>query len=576
MRIILLLGFIIGYALNNIAQIKFELSADAKQVLVGEYLTVTYTIFNAKGSNLIPPSFDGFKRMGAPSQSFQSRSINGRTTIQTAYSFVLLAQKTGSYKIGSAKISAQGKQYESNTLIIEVLERKSRPADQETLNPVYVNLELSTDTAYLGQQVLLDYKLYTTVNVRNFDIRFEPEYENAYAVNIPTYNNFPNQREIINGESYVTKVMKRVALFPMQFGIVVLEPATINLGIEYDDPKSRSFFFRSKLKMERIQTNEASITILPLPDNAPIDFNGAVGDYAMRSYIKQRTCKTNEALSMIMTITGTGDEKRLLHPELDFGPAFDIYDPKVMTANNDITGPIIKATKQLEYLIVPKQAGDYTLNPSFSYFNPDSAKYMTIKNEIPVRVLQGSGTIASKIPANIEKGKEDIRFIHTTFNLKSHRKTFFGSVLHYIFLAIPIVALSIGVLYKRHLVNEGNLDMSVIKKRRARKIAFQRLAQADVFKKEQNARNFYDEISKASLGYVSDKYNIPSSELSKTNIKETIFRQGHSEIIQDRFLQVLNTCEMALFAGQTSAKNLEDVYQEAVELIASMEEESTN
>ena len=286
MRTLFIAISLLGLVISGASQTRFELSTNAKQVLQGDLVTITYTLHNARGSRISTPKFEGFKQTGPPSQSFSSSTINGRTTFQSAYSYSLLAEEPGTYIIPATTITAAGKKYTSNSITIEVIKRTARQ-DQEVTEPVYVNLELSTDTAYLGQQVLLDYKLYTTVDVRNFDIRYEPEYENTFAINIPTYNHFPQQREIINGVSYVTKIMKRVALFPMQFGVVVLEPATINLGIEYEDPNSRSFFFRSKLKMERIQTNEASLTILSLPPSAPEDFNGAVGNYSMSAFFER-------------------------------------------------------------------------------------------------------------------------------------------------------------------------------------------------------------------------------------------------------------------------------------------------
>ena len=553
------------------AQVRFVASQNAKQVLEGDYISITYTLYNARGSKLTPPSFDGFKRMGPPSQAFQSSNVNGKMSFQTAYTFSLLAQKTGNYKIGKASVVAEGKRYTSNTLNVEVIKREARPKDAIADDPVFVNLELSRDTAYLGQQVLLDYKLFTTIDVRNFDIRYEPEYENTYAVNVPTYNNFPTQREIINGVSYLTKVMKRVALFPMQYGTVVLEPASINLGIEYDDKNARSFFFRTKLKMQKIQTNEAALTILPLPNNAPKDFNGAVGKYNMRAYLTSQAGKTNEAISLMMTITGNGDEKRLLHPKLDFGENFDVYDPKVVRASNDVTGPIIKASKQLEYLIVPKKVGRFDLKPSFSYFDPDSAKYISKYQIIPIRIVQGSNIASTADPSVKRERKDEIRNIHVEGELQMRRNSFYASTWHFILLVIPFLVLGAGIIYKRHLIKEGRLDPSEVKNRRARKVALKRLEQAKIFKQENDARNFYDEISKASLGYVSDKYNLPASELSIANIQETIENKGYSQDIQNRFTRILKTAEMALFAGQTSAENLELIYQETLDLISEME-----
>ena len=139
-------------------------------------------------------------------------------------------------------------------------------------------------------------------------------------------------------------------------------------------------------------------------------------------------------------------------------------------------------------------------------------------------------------------------------------------------MLIPFLTLISGIVFKRRLVQQGKLDITEIKYRKAQKVAIQRLEQASIYQEQGDARNFYDEISKATLGYVSDKYKIPPSELTKSNIQATILDKGYDESVQKRFLTILDIAEKALFAGMTSEENLKEVYQEAVSLISEMEQ----
>ena len=88
-----------------------------------------------------------------------------------------------------------------------------------------------------------------------------------------------------------------------------------------------------------------------------------------------------------------------------------------------------------------------------------------------------------------------------------------------------------------------------------------------------NAKAFYDEIIKTMWGYLGDKLNIKHGELSKENIYEVLLRQQVSESTANNTLQLLNTCEVSLFAPQLSSATLDHVYKDAIDLITKLETE---
>jgi len=98
------------------AQISLTASADAKQIVAGQYFTLTFTLENARGSNFQPPSFIDFDVVGGPSTSTQMTIINGRRQQKMSYSYSLTSSKIGKYEIGSASILASGKKYTSNSI----------------------------------------------------------------------------------------------------------------------------------------------------------------------------------------------------------------------------------------------------------------------------------------------------------------------------------------------------------------------------------------------------------------------------------------------------------------------------
>ncbi|MDB5011228.1 MAG: protein BatD, partial [Mucilaginibacter sp.] len=75
-----------------------------------------------------PPDFNGFQIVGGPNQSTSMESINGKTTVSTAFSYELVAVKEGEFTIGSASIIVNGRRLSTNAIKIKVV--KGRPVAQ--------------------------------------------------------------------------------------------------------------------------------------------------------------------------------------------------------------------------------------------------------------------------------------------------------------------------------------------------------------------------------------------------------------------------------------------------------------
>ena len=101
-----------------------EISVQApKQVYLGDNFTVSFVI-NGDADNFHGPTFKGFSLRSGPNRSFQQSfsNINGRMSqsIQTIYSYRLIADAEGSFTVGSANCTVDGKKVTSNTFSIKV------------------------------------------------------------------------------------------------------------------------------------------------------------------------------------------------------------------------------------------------------------------------------------------------------------------------------------------------------------------------------------------------------------------------------------------------------------------------
>ena len=561
--------WLMGLPILLAADIRFEASTDAREVFKGSAFEVTFTLHNSKGTAFRPPQFKNLKVISGPSQSMQTSIVNGVVSSQQSFSYVVQAVTTGTVVVGSASITAGNQTYTTKPITINVLANNAQAAPGKKGEDVFVKLDVSTTSAFIGQQIILDYKLFTKVNVSNFELQFEPSYPNSYAENIASYN-LSQHREIYEGQEYVTKVMRRIALFPQQAGPIHIEPAVISLGIEYDDPRYRGFFFRSQLKMVNLTTNDVDISVRSNPVPEPDDFAGAVGHFTMQVDQPASPARTEEAVSILMQVKGDGDEKRLMAPRLVLPEGLEGYDPKVKSSQTGDEDGRLVTTRIFEYLVVPRKTGSYTIRPSFSFLDPDSSIYVTRKDSFRLEVLQGA-LVGSNPGVRGDDVSDDGELRYLATGIKLHQSAqLWGRPLHWILVVFPMV-LSLGaILYRRRQWQEGQVDAGIRRQRQAVKVATKRLTQAQALLDVKNYGAFYEEVSRASHGYVSDKFRIPVADLTKDRVNREITAYGGETFAGD-FVHLLQTCERALYAGMANQENAQETYDEAVRLISGLE-----
>ncbi|MDX1940504.1 MAG: BatD family protein [Saprospiraceae bacterium] len=559
--------------LLSVAQASFEASTDARQVVLNGYFTLHFTLKNAEGEDFTPPSFHDFIIASGPSRSMSTTIINGKVSKESAYSYTLQPKKTGRLTIGSASIRANGRTLRTDPITIEVLKSKELPKSNAA-NRVFLRAELSSDKAIIGQQIVLDYKLYTAIDIDSYSILQESDYQGFYAQDLRRFDT-PLTREVVRGVQYVTKILKRVALFPQQAGELKIAPLQMELAVLINDNSGRDgFLFNRPVQRLLVQSDEAKIEVASLPENPPASFTGAVGNFNAQYSISRNEASTDDVISLRLSITGDGDIKRVQAPALTMSDSFEIYDPKVLEENT-YESPDGKLTgrKEVEYLLLPKKPGSYQLQPAFSYFDPETGIYEVLdQNIFNINIRQGS-LRPSNIDLNSDQNlaQQDIRFIKLDTKLYSPRDSFWGSTTFWTLTILPFLFLGGILIVKRIQNQQGETDATQLKIKRARQEALRHLQVAEKHLQAKESRAFFDEVSKALLGYVCDKLQIPRSALTKENVREKLISLKVENTLIDAFMHIIQTCEVALFSGQDTPTAMNETYQQAVENIAKIE-----
>jgi hypothetical protein len=327
-------------------------------------------------------------------------------------------------------------------------------------------------------------------------------------------------------------------------------------------------------------SNPLKINVRPLPhEDRPVDFTGAVGTFRLNSSIDKTELKANEAINLKITVSGKGNIELINQFDLNFPPDIEAYDPKV-TDNIKTSSSGVSGSRTFEYLLIPRNAGTFTIKPySFSYFDLAAKTYKVLSTPEYTLSVEKSEETSTGIAysgvsqADIQYIGSDIRHIKSLpFQLNRINTYFFGSTSFFLWLIIPLALfLLIIILWKRNTKRQGNA--ALIRNRKATKVARKNLKMASQFMKEGNHTAFFNEVSRALWGYLSDKFNIPLSELSMDTVHDRLKNKSIREESINEFIQTLDHTEYARFAPDNETSAMDDIYTEAVQIISKIERE---
>ena len=555
----------------------FLAKADTYEVSTGGYVEVSFILSNVQGSNFKAPSFSGFRIVEGPSIRSEYSISNGRSSQIITHSFTLLATKEGNFSIGSASIQAGSKRLATKPFNIKVNKGKeptgipgeeNLPSDRK----VFVRAEVSDTIAYIGQQITVNYKLYDAENIQSYYITSQPDFDGFFVDNVKDAKS-SYKREEINGTTYRTRILKTYALFPQRTGIFNFEPMYLKLGIPSKERRNRSFFFNRDIKTFPVNTNGINLEIRSLPEPAPESFSGAVGKYTMRAYVDENDITTDEALSITMDIIGNGDGRKISAPDFKFPPQFEQYDPKELKDESIEKDGSITNYKSFEFVAVPINEGRYRVAPQFTYFDVDSARYMTLERG-PFMINVEKGTRPRSESRSFVSDAEELimKPPYSDFKPGKGSQPMFGTNTFWGLTGVSALGFLALLGFKYRESNKEVKDPGQLKMENATRLALEKMERAKAAMDSNSERQFYEEIALAFWGYASDKLQIDVSILTKEMLKEKLTGLEINPQTTDDYLKVLNDCEMVNYAG-VSNTDMNSMYQHCIQLISSLEQE---
>ncbi len=598
---IFLLLFAISFTVN--AQ-QFKASVDKTTVGENERFQVYFEFEGGdynKVQNFQGPAFKGLRKVGGPNQSQSMQIINGRVQSSITYSYVVVAPQKGTYTIESASLQYEGKTLSTNPIKINVVKAGSKQGGrkvggisrEELEKNCFIRAIPSKREAYLGEQIIVTYKLYTKLRVSGSKDSKAPVYSGFWSEELETGGSSGLKPEMFNGERYSTVVLSKVALFPNKVGTLTISPMEMLIPIVlnrrrssndyFDDFFNDPFFRRNETVDHWAKSKSLKIKVKELPAGKPASFNGVVGDFSFDAKINNTEVEVNEPVTVKINIKGTGNLKLLELPKPELPSGFEVYDPKY---NENISRKnYVSGTKQIEYLIVPRVPGQKVIKPfEFSFFNPKTGKYESYSSdEFTINVKGSAGSFDAPSAGSgfskedIKLLSEDIRFIKTTVEPLEKRSGEVNIALWFwVMLVAPVIVLLItfGVI-KRNEKLAGNVEL--IKSRKAEKQAKKRLKKAKKCLSDGNKDQFYTEVSSALNGYLEDKLNIQRADFTLDKAVVALSERNVDEDTITRVKAIFEKCEFARFApGRDGMQAESDLYDETIRVIVKLENNISN
>jgi len=369
-------------------------------------------------------------------------------------------------------------------------------------------------------------------------------------------------------------------LYPQKAGKLEIEP--LSLEIFVDVPTNRRDFFGGRIYTQTSKTVAAgrrTINVKQLPESGkPANFGGAVGDFEFSVTASKNQLNASESLQAVVEVSGKGNLKLFQLPEPELPSSLEVYDPEyeenIQTYTSGMEGKVSN-----NYTIIPSFRGKYPIpSISFSYFNPNTGRYVTLNSEeISIEVLEGPTSASSNNAIGTNTNQQVVVPIGKQFHFRKLTPNlspigvdyFFGSNAFYMLMFIPLLLIPIAIFsFKKREAIARDVEGNKVKQ--ANKLAKKYLSTA---KKELgNKEAFYVALEKGLHNYLKAKLKIETSEFSKEKITSILLDKKVDTEDVDGFIELLENCEMARYSPFSDVQMQND-YDKASAVISNLDKQ---
>ena len=186
-------------------------------------------------------------------------NVNGKTESFTAWTLELRPKRAGILLIPSLTF----KKEVSNAIELRVRAAPSNSSANPGTQPIYTETTVDANTPYVGQQIILTHRLYTSVQLRDFAL-------SELAIDKAVLHRLGDTQyqKVINGRNYLVLEVK-YAIFPQSEGPLIIP--SLRFGAYEVNNRSQFGVFNNRGNQIIRDTEPKSLEVAARPPQASID-----------------------------------------------------------------------------------------------------------------------------------------------------------------------------------------------------------------------------------------------------------------------------------------------------------------
>ena len=243
---------------------------------------------------------------------------------------------------------------------------------------IFVKAFASNKDIYVGQPVLVTYKLYACIYCKS-RVNKQPSF-NGCSVTELGYQLEP-EIDTINGKAFHVFTIRKVQVIPLEEGPLHLGEVEVEnlVPFVHDDNAEDNFTLTSANEPLMLQ-----VKALPLKDR-PQDFSGVVGSFEMNASVDTNNVPVGENATLNITIKGNGNFTGIHLPDIQWPAGTEHFDASD-TQHIDQDHYPVSGYKTFSVPFIGSKTGDATIGPlSLNFFDPSDNAYKTITiDKVPV------------------------------------------------------------------------------------------------------------------------------------------------------------------------------------------------
>jgi len=556
------------------ADISIRLKLDRKEAAIMDSVRAVVSVSGTRKSDSDPVimGIDDFE-ITRGGRSSKVEIVNGRVNSGIEYTYYLRAKKEGLFRIGPAELTVDGEKFKSNTEELKI----QKPRAGAARGNLFLTATLSSDRAYIYEQLLYILRLHRRVNVSNISLEL-PE---SGQFTLKQLEEPEEYQAVINGQTYQVLEI-RYSLIPYREGNFDIQPSRMHMTAFEPNRRSnlRSFFddpFFSAGQAKTVASEPLGLTVISLPDSGrPENFTGLVGNFEIESVMEPTSIKTGESATLTVRLSGQGNVNSipdLKCPELDYAKIY--ADQPVLKVGADAKG--LKGSKTMKWAVVGEKEGIYQI-PSFSisFFDPKSSKYrIIITSPVSFSILPGqkeqvaASIIEEKNEGAKSRAKEEVKEIgsdilpvHTSMDIlkrgdspQTPGMVSWGAVLLPCFIYLGVFA---GLRFQKS--NERSLAAVKAKK-----------AAGKFVRQYRKNKTVSGDLSLAVRNYLNERFNLTLGSLTPEEAVRILKSNGVKSDTAQKLYVIIEMLENAIYTGEGNAPC--DVGEDVPGLISQIERE---